>query len=425
VSGLLLRGGRVVDPANDVDALLDVRVEDGRIAKVGASLPTSAGDDVVDVHGKLVLPGLVDLHVHLREPGEEYKEDIQSGTRAAVAGGFTSVCCMANTQPVNDNAAVTELIVRRAREVGAAHVFPVGALSKGLAGETLAEVGEMKAAGAVAISDDGRPVMNAGLMRRALEYARSFDLPVIVHEEDLDLAHGGCMHEGFHATRLGLRGIPAEAESAMVLRDIELARLTGGRLHIAHISTARSVEAVRAARAEGLAVTAEVTPHHLFLTDVACSGYDPDFKMAPPLRAEADRAALRQALADGTICAVATDHAPHSALEKEIEFDRAANGVIGLETALPLVLRLCEEGVLPLLAAVERLTVGPARVVGLPKGTLSAGADADIAIVDPSADWLVRPEVLRSRSRNTPFKGWRLRGRVSMTLVGGRVVHTA
>jgi dihydroorotase len=425
MSALLLRGGRVLDPANGVDAALDVLLDDGKVAAVARPFPAPAGVDVVDAHGKLVLPGLIDLHVHLREPGEEYKEEIATGTAAAAAGGFTSVCCMANTQPVNDNAAVTEFILRRAKEVGLVNVFPVGALSKGLAGLELAEIGEMKAAGAVAISDDGRPVMNAALMRHALEYARSFDLPVIVHEEDSNLSHGGCMHEGFHSTRLGLRGIPGEAESVMVQRDIELARLTGGRLHVAHVSTARAVEAIRAARAEGLQVTAEVTPHHLFLTDVACSEYDPDFKMAPPLRSEADRAAVRAGLADGTIGAVATDHAPHSVLEKEIEFDRAANGVVGLETALPLLLRLVDDGVLPLMTAVQRLTQGPAQVLGLAKGTLSVGADADVVVVDPAAEWVVRPEAFRSRSRNSPFKDWRLRGKVSMTVVGGRVVFTA
>jgi dihydroorotase len=426
LSGLLLRGGRVLDPANRVDAVLDVLVRDGKIAALAPGpLPVPPGVDVVDVHGKLVLPGLVDLHVHLREPGEEYKEDIASGTRAAAAGGFTSVCCMANTTPVNDNGAVTEYIARRAREVGVVNVFPIGAVSKGLAGESLAEFGEMKAAGAVAVSDDGRPVMSAGLMRRALEYARSFDLAVIAHEEDLTLAAGGVMHEGFHATRLGQRGIPAAAEEVMVQRDIALARLTGGRLHIAHVSTARTVEALRAARAEGLRVTAEVTPHHLFLTDVACSGYDANFKMAPPLRSEADRAALRAGLAEGTIDAVATDHAPHSVLEKELEFDQAANGVVGLETAVPLVLRLVEEGVISLLAAIERLTSGPARVLGLPKGTLGIGADADITVIDPTAEWIVDPAAFSSRSRNTPFKDWRMRGRVVRTVVAGKVVHTA
>jgi dihydroorotase len=426
MSTLIIRGGRVIDPAASVDAVLDILVEEGKIAAVAPGpLPAPVGAAVIEGHGRLVLPGLIDLHTHLREPGEEYKEDIASGTRAAAAGGFTSICCMANTQPPNDNAAVTEFIVRRAREVGVVNVFPVGAVSKGLAGETLAEIGEMKDAGAVAVSDDGRPVMSAALMRRALEYARSFDLPVIAHEEDLTLSAGGSMHEGFHATRLGLRGIPAEAEEILVLRDLALVRLTGGRLHIAHVSTARAVEAIRLARAEGVRVTAEATPHHLFLTDVACSEYDPDFKMNPPLRTEADRAAVRAGLADGTIGAIATDHAPHSVLEKECEFELASNGVVGLETALPLMLRLVEEGVLPLGEGVRRLTQGPAGIVGLPKGTLAVGADADLVVVNPSAEWVVDPKALRSRSRNTAFKGWRMRGRASVTIVGGKVVHTA
>lgn len=425
MSTLLLRGGRVLDPRNGIDGARDVLIDDGRIVTVAPGpIAAPAHARVVDVHGKLVLPGLVDIHVHLREPGEEYKEDLASGTRAAAAGGFTSVCCMANTQPVNDSAVVTELIRRRAREVGVVNVFPIGALSVGLRGETLADIGEMKEAGVVAISDDGKPVMNAALMRRALEYARGFGLTVIVHEEDSCLAAGGCMNEGPSSTRLGLRGIPAESEEIMVLRDIALARLTGGRLHIAHVSTAGSIAAVRAAQREGLAVTAEVTPHHLFLTDVACSSYDSDFKMAPPLRGLRDRDAAREGLADGTICAVATDHAPHSVLEKEVEFDQAANGVVGLETAVPLVLRLVDEGVLSLSDAVRCLTIGPAGVVGLDKGTLSVGVEADVTVVDPSAEWLVEPAALRSRSRNTPFKGWRMRGRVLLTLVAGRVVHT-
>jgi dihydroorotase len=424
MSALLVRGGRVVDPASCVDAVLDLLVEGSKVAAVGLGLAAPSGAGVIDAHGKLVLPGFVDLHVHLREPGEEYKEDIASGTRAAAAGGFTSICCMANTQPVNDNAAVTEYIVRRAREMGVVNVFPVGAVSKGLRGETLAEFGEMKEAGAVAVSDDGRPVMSAALMRRALEYARSFDLVVIAHEEDLTLSAGGAMHEGFHSTRLGLRGVPAAAEEVMVLRDLALLKLTGGRLHVAHVSTAGAVGAIRTARADGLRVTAEVTPHHLFLCDVACSTYDPDFKIAPPLRSEADRAAVRAALADGTIGAIATDHAPHTVLEKDLEFDAAANGVVGLETALPLALRLVEEGVLPLSEAVRRLTQGPAQILGLRKGTLAAGSDADLVVVDPAAEWTVEPGDLRSRSRNTPFKGWRMRGRVSATVVGGKVVYS-
>lgn len=425
MTALLLRGGRVIDPANRFDKECDVLIENGRISKVGPALQAPPQARVVDSHGKLVIPGLVDLHVHLREPGEEYKEDLSSGTRAAAAGGFTSVCCMANTLPVNDRAAVTEFIIRRAREVGVVNVFPIGALSVGLKGEAMADIGEMKEAGAVAISDDGKPVMNSGLMRRALEYAGGFDMPIIVHEEDTCLCAGGSMNEGPTSTRLGLKGQPAAGEEVMVMRDIALARLTDRHVHIAHISTARSIAAVRAAQKEGLRVTAEVTPHHLFLTDEAVEGYDTDFKMAPPLRSRVDREAAREALGDGTICAIATDHAPHSVLEKDVEFDQAANGVVGLETALPLALRLVEEGVLSLSDAVARLTSGPASVVRLDKGTLTPGADADVTVVDPRAEWMVDPLALRSKSRNTPFKGWRLRGRVLLTIVGGRVVHSA
>jgi dihydroorotase len=400
-----------------------VLIEGDRI--VGVGNPGTLGTDAraIDAHGQLVTPGLIDMHVHLREPGYEYKETIATGVRAALAGGFTAVACMANTNPVNDSGAVTQFILDRAALAAGARVYPIGALSVGLRGERLAEIGEMHRAGIVAVSDDGMPVMDAGLMRRALEYARLFDLPVIVHEEDRELAGGGVMHEGPTAVRLGLRGVPAAAEEVMVARDIALAELTGGRLHIAHVSTAGAVALVRTARARGVAVSAEVTPHHLFLTDEAVEGYDTNAKMAPPLRTAADVAALRAGLADGTIEAIASDHAPHHRDEKDVEFDVAANGVVGLETTLALGLRLVAEGVLGLPALVERLSTGPAKILGRPGGTLAPGVPADVTLIDPERRWKVDPRALRSRSRNTAFAGWEMTGRATTVLVGGRVVH--
>jgi len=425
VSGrLLVRGGTLVDPVARTAAPGDLLVEDGRIVATGAPGTLAAGDAAeVGARGLLVMPGLVDMHVHLREPGYEYKETIVTGAKAALAGGFTSVACMANTEPVNDSAAVTQFIIERARIAGGARVYPIGALSLGLKGERLAEIGEMHRAGIVAVSDDGRPVMHAGLMRRALEYTRMFNLPVIAHEEDEHLANGGVMNEGAMALRLGLRGTPAAAEEVMIARDLALVRLTGGRLHVAHISTAGAVALIREAKAQGLAVTAEVTPHHLFLTEEAVEGYGTDAKMAPPLRTKADIDALRAGLADGTIDAIATDHAPHHRDEKEVEFDSAANGIVGLETALPLALRLVADGVADLPTIVARMTVGPARVLGLPAGTLAAGAEADLTLVDPARRWRVEARSFRSKGRNTPFEGWDVVGRAVAVLVGGRLVH--
>jgi dihydroorotase len=367
---------------------------------------------------------LIDIHTHLREPGYEYKESIESGSAAAVAGGFTSIACMANTNPVNDDAAVTEYILDKARAVGLAQVFPIGAVSVGLAGERLAEIGELKQAGVVGISDDGKSVMNSQLMRRALEYAGMFGLPVISHCEDTNLAAHGVMHEGRVSTELGLRGIPAQAEDIMVARDIALAELTGGRLHIAHVSTAGAVRLVRDAKARGLRVTAEVTPHHLFLTDEAVRGYDPNTKMYPPLRTAADAEALRQALKDGTIDAIATDHAPHDLADKEVEFDQAPVGIIGLETSLPLTLRLVNEGVLTLAEAIAKLTWEPSQVLGLDKGTLQVEADADVTLIDVQTDYVVDRREFRSKSRNSPFHGWTLKGRAVMTLCAGKVVYS-
>ena len=423
---LCLRGGRVIDPGRGVDAEADVILKDGVVARSGKGIAAGLGADVrvIDVRGKWVIPGLIDLHTHLREPGHEYKEDILTGTRAAAAGGFTAVCAMPNTTPPNDSRAVTELVVRRAREVGAVRVYPVGAISKGLAGETLAEMGELKDAGCVAVSDDGRPVMNAELMRRAMEYARTFGLTIVQHCEDLSLSHGGAMNEGVVSTRAGIRAQPASAESAMVARDIELCALTGARYHVAHISSADSVRLVREAKRRGLPVTCEVTPHHLTLTDDACAGYDTSTKCNPPLRTAGDVAALREALADGTIDAVATDHAPHSPVEKDVEFEEAAFGMIGLETALPLVLELVRAGTLTPAALVTRMSVGPAAAFGLSGGTLADGAKADVTVVDPEASWTCDAAALRSRSRNTPFSGRALRGRAALTVVGGTIAYS-
>jgi dihydroorotase len=364
------------------------------------------------------------MHVHLREPGQEYKETIATGTAAAVSGGITSVACMANTNPVNDSGAVTRFILEQAARAGTARVHPVGAVTLGLEGRQLAEFGEMRRAGIVAVSDDGRPVMDAGLMRRALEYARMFDLLVIAHEDDCGLSAGGVMNEGVTAVRLGLRGSPAAAEEVMVARDIALAELTGSRLHIAHLSTRGAVDLVRAAKWRGVSVSAEATPHHLLLTDEAVGEYDTNCKMAPPLRARADVEAVRAGLADGTIEAIATDHAPHHRDEKDVEFENAADGIVGLETSLGLGLKLVAEGVVDLPTLVARMTFGPARLLGIPAGTLAPGALADVALVDPTRRWTVDPSTFRSKGRNTPYGGWELTGKVVQVLVGGRTVYT-
>ena len=421
---LVLVGGRVItdSPNGLVDAVLDVRIAGARVVEVGRGL---RGGREVSVADLWVVPGLVDLHVHLREPGQEYKEDLATGTRAAAAGGFTTVCCMPNTVPVNDDRAVTELIVRRAREVGAVKVRPIGAISRGLEGELLADIADMKEGGIVAVSDDGRPVMNAGLMRRALEYARTFGLPVVQHAEDLHLAEGGSMNEGPVATRAGIRAQPACAESCMVARDLELVAWTGARYHVAHVSAARTAALVRDAKRRGLPVTCEATPHHLTLTDAACAHYDPRTKVMPPLRSEADVAALHEALADGTIDAIATDHAPHSPVEKDVEFECAAPGMLGLETAVPLVLELVRKKIIDDRRAIALLTDGPARTFGLDAGRLVVGAAADVAVIDPGRTWTIEAEGLQSRSKNTPWLGAQVTGRAVLTLVDGRVAYDA
>ncbi len=421
---VLLRGGRVVDPSRNLDQTLDVLLKDGVVAKVDEKI-AAKGAEVVEAAGFVVAPGFVDLHTHLREPGFEYKETIASGTRAAAAGGFTSVCAMANTDPVPDDASTVAYVVRRARETGAVRVFPIGAVSKGLKGVELAEIGSMKAEGIVAISDDGKPIVNGNLMRRALEYASMFALPVVVHEEDPSIVGAGVMNEGWASTRLGLAGWPNVGESAMVARDVQLAALTGARLHVAHVSTRESLEAIRAARKAGVPVTCEVTPHHLCLTDedVARSGYDTRFKMNPPLRSEADRAALVAALVEGTIDCVATDHAPHHDDEKNVEFADAPFGVTGLETALPvLVDGLLVPRAITLLRLVEVLSTAPARAFGLPYGTLAEGAPADVVLFSTTKSTHVTPDGFRSRSKNSPWIARTLKGRVERTWVGGRDV---
>jgi dihydroorotase len=414
--------GRLIDPSSRIDGAYDLLIEGGRVSAVAPRGDGARQGERIDASGKWVVPGLLDMHCHLREPGFEYKESILTGTRAAAAGGFTSVACMANTNPVNDGPAITEFILGKARKEGVVNVFPIGAATKGLAGESLAEIGEMKEAGIVGVSDDGKPIMDSGVSRRVFEYARMFHLVVISHCEDLNLVGRGVMHEGFVSTRLGLTGIPEVAEEVMVARELLLSAMTGARLHIAHVSTAGSIRMLRDAKDRGIDVTVEAAPHHLSLTDEAVSTYDPNAKMAPPLRSEADVRELREALINGTIDAVATDHAPHSPVEKDVEFDKAPNGIIGLETALPLILKLVHEGGLPVDTAVHRLTVGPARILRLDKGHLSVGADADVTIIDPDLEFEVDPSKFYSKSRNTPFAGWKLKGRAVRTIVGGNTV---
>jgi dihydroorotase len=426
---LLLRGGRVIDPAAGRDGEFDVLVEDGLVAQVGRGLPV--GDaEVFDVpRGALVVPGLVDMHVHLREPGQEHKETIATGTASAVAGGFTAVACMPNTDPVNDHAGITQFILKKAAEAALARVYPIGAVSLGSRGEQMAELGEQRTAGCVAFTDDGHPVATALLMRRALEYAGMLNAPIIDHCEDPSLKGDGVAHEGFHASTLGLRGIPGAAESLMVERDISLAELTGAHVHIAHMSARQSLRAVREGKARGVRVTAEVAPHHFTLTDESLATpvqYDTNVKMNPPLREAADRDAMLEGIADGSVDVIATDHAPHHADEKMVEFDRAPFGIVGLETAVPLVFeRLVHTGRITLARMIELLSVNPARILGVPGGTLAAGSPADVAVLAPDRSVTIHAAGLRSRSKNTPFDGWQLRGAVLATIVAGRVVYRA
>ena len=423
MSELLIRGGRVIDPSRGTDGVADLYIKDGRIEAVGRNIAVDPGIGVVDATGKVVAPGLIDLHVHLREPGFEQAETIASGALSAAAGGFTAVCAMPNTDPVTDSQATVGFVVRQAIRAGKARVYPIGAVSLGQKGEQLTEFGEMVQAGAVAVSDDGKPVATSHLMRTALEYARTFGIPVADHCEDMSLAAGGAMHEGVIAARLGLKGIPSAAEEIMVARDIILAELTGGHVHLCHMSTRGSVELIRWGKAKGLNVTAEATPHHFTLTHECCLGYDTNAKMNPPLREARDREAIRQGLRDGTIDCIASDHAPHHYDTKEREFDDAPNGIVGLETALGLAVReLVEPGLLSLPDLIARMSTVPARIFHLPGGTLAVGAPADVVVFDATRRWAVRREDLHSKSSNSPFLGETLVGQADLTIVGGRVV---
>lgn len=422
---LVLRGGRVIDPSSSLDEVCDVVIEKGVVSRVGVGAAANlAGEGVrvLDVAGRWIVPGFVDLHVHFREPGQEYKEDISTGLRAAAAGGFTQVCAMPNTRPTNDSRAITEMMVASAKRAGGTRLHPIGAITKGIAGEELTEMADMREAGAVGVSDDGHCVMNAGVMRRALEYARTFDLLVSQHAEDHNMTAGALMHEGAVSTRLGLRGWPRAAEDVIVARDLVLAELTGARYHVAHVSSMGAVRLLREAKARGLNVSAEVTPHHLMLTDEALIGYDTACKVNPPLRTDEDREALRNAVLDGTIDCIATDHAPHSPLEKDCEFAAASPGMIGLETAMAALMELVTSGQLSAKRFVEALSTAPAKIARLSGGTLKQGSMADVTILDPNARWKVSKEELRSKSHNTPFLGRELVGQVTHTIVGGEVV---
>jgi dihydroorotase len=423
VRPILIRGGRVIDPSRGTDEVADLFIADGKVQASGRDLGRPDEAQLVEAAGKIVAPGLIDLHVHLREPGQEDVETVATGAMAAAAGGFSAVCAMPNTDPVTDNQAAVGFIVSQAQRAAKARVYPIGAVSLGQKGLQLAEFGELVGAGAVAVSDDGKPVVSSHLMRTALEYARTFGIPVADHCEEPTLAAGGAMHEGLVSTRLGLQGIPAAAEEIMVARDILLAELTGGHVHLCHMSTRGSVELIRRAKEKGLRVTAEACPHHFTLTHEACEGYNTNAKMNPPLREPEDREAIRQGLRDGTIDVICTDHAPHHYDAKEREFDDAPNGIIGLETALGLALtELVETGLLRLSDLVNRMSAMPARIFNLPGGTLAPGAPADVVVVDPAAAWTVRPEEFFSKSRNTPFGGRRLKGRADTTIVRGQVV---
>jgi dihydroorotase len=421
---LVVRGGRVIDPAGGRDGIADVLLQHGKVEAIGQGLGAPDDAEVLDAAGKVVAPGFIDLHTHLREPGQEDLETIATGATAAVAGGFTAVCAMPNTDPVCDNQGVVGFVVSQAQRAGKARVYPIGAISLGQKGQQLAEFGELVGAGAVAVSDDGHPVMSSHLMRTALEYAQVFGIPVADHCEDMTLAEGGAMHEGVVSTRLGLKGIPAAAEEIMAARDILLAELTGGHVHLCHMSTRGSVELIRRAKDKGIRVTAEACPHHFTLTHDACEGYNTNAKMNPPLREEADREAVRTALRDGTIDVIATDHAPHHYDAKEREFDQAPNGIIGLETAFPLACtELMGSGLVDLPGLISLLSTRPAQVFGLPGGSLAKGALGDLVVLDPDMEWVIEPGSFHSKSRNTPFAGRRVRGRVLATVVRGQVVY--
>lgn len=424
---ILIKGGRIIDPSRNFDKVGNILIEKGTIKSYPEDIKKLEKDSavkVIDARGKIVAPGLVDLHVHLREPGYEHKETIRTGCVSAAAGGFTSIVCMPNTNPINDNASVTEYIMLKARTEGVVNVYPLGAITKGENGETLAQIGEMYEAGCVGVTDDGMPVMNSKVMRHAMEYVKAFGIPVISHCEDLNLSGNGVMNEGDTSTLLGLSGIPSASEDVMVSRDITLAELTGTHLHICHVSTEGSVRLIRAAKMRGVRVTAEAAPHHFTLTDKAVAEYDTNAKMKPPLRSETDREAVREGLRDGTIDVIATDHAPHSEDEKMVEFDLAPFGIVGLETALPLSLKLVEDGVLTLNEMIAKLTHLPSAIINVRKGTLNPGEQADIVIFDPGQKVKIDRERFRSKSKNTPFNGWDLKGVVLYTIVNGNIVYS-
>ena len=421
---ILIKGGHLIDPANKKNGQFDLLIRKGKIEAVEpeGKIKDIPGADIIDAKGAIVTPGFCDMHVHFREPGHEYKETIETGSKSAAAGGFTTVAVMPNTSPVNDNRSVTEFILSQAKETSNINILPIGAITKGLRGETLSDMGELKEAGCIGYSDDGRPVSNSEIMRRALEYSKMFDLPCIQHSEVLELTQGGSMNEGIVSTELGLKGMPTEAEDIMVHRDICLLPKTGGRLHVAHISSGGSVDLVRQAKAKGLAVTCEVAPHHFTLTHDACRGYDTNAKMSPPLRTQSDLDMIKEGMRDGTIDIIATDHAPHDRVDKQVEFSKACFGIVGLETALPLTLKLVDEKVISLERAIDMLTFQPNQLFKLDKGSLGIGKAADITLFDEKMEYTIDPSKFRSRSKNSPYKDWKVRGKVLRTLVNGKTV---
>ncbi|MSN25705.1 MAG: amidohydrolase family protein [Geobacter sp.] len=420
---LLIKNGRLIDPSQKIDDTLDILVENGLIKQIGKSLQVPADVRSIDASGMLVVPGLIDIHVHLRDPGLEYKEDIVSGTKAAVSGGFTSVCCMPNTKPVIDNKAIVSYIINKAKNEGFCNVFPVGSITYGLSGERMSEMGELKESGCVAVSDDGKPVNNPELMRRALEYARGIGIMVISHAEDLELVGGGVMNEGYTSTELGLKGIPRVAEDIATSREIMLAEYTNSPIHIAHVSTRGAVRIIREAKARGVQVTCETAPHYFTLTDDAVRGYNTNAKMNPPLREAEDMAAIKEGLRDGTIDCIATDHAPHHIDEKDVEFNEAMNGIIGLGTSLPLSLQLVRDGILTINQLVEKMSCNPSKILNLNRGTLSPGSIADITIIDPDRQWEINEGSVASKSKNSPFLGWTVTGWASCTIVDGNIMY--
>ena len=421
---ILIKGGHLIDPANKKNGQFDLLISKGKIEAVEpeGKIKDIPGADIIDAKGAIVTPGFCDMHVHFREPGHEYKETIETGSQSAAAGGFTTVAVMPNTSPVNDNRSVTEFILSQAKETSNINILPIGAITQGLRGETLSDMGELKEAGCIGYSDDGRPVSNSEIMRRALEYSKMFDLPCIQHSEVLELTQGGSMNEGIVSTELGLKGMPTEAEDIMVHRDICLLPKTGGRLHVAHISSGGSVDLVRQAKAKGLAVTCEVAPHHFTLTHDACRGYDTNAKMSPPLRTQSDLDMIKEGMRDGTIDIIATDHAPHDRVDKQVEFSKACFGIVGLETALPLTLKMVDEKVNSLERAIDMLTFQPNQLFKLDKGSLGIGKAADITLFDEKMEYTIDPSQFRSRSKNSPYKGWKVRGKVLRTLVNGKTV---